>query len=100
MFELFLPYVIGMALGIEPAAAPDPIALNNNGETEITQTVPKLDLIDEGSGDGLMVRGPEPQVPTGNYTTAVDVRPILGMTKSNWVPCAFLKGKTLSISPT
>lgn len=86
MFELFLPFVIGIALGIEPV--PD-----TNG-TEVAEMVPEL-VIEEGSGDGLEGREPEPQVPTGKYTTALEVRPILAMTKSNWVAVRLYEGQDL-----
>jgi hypothetical protein len=75
MFELYLPFVLGLAVGIAPPDA----------DTEVAQA-PVLELapVDEGSGDDMVSREPEAQVPTGKYTTALEVRPILGMTKSNW----------------
>ena len=78
MIDLFLPFILGLAVGIEPTP-PQQIA-------EDAQAVAVVEMPELGSGDDLNAnRTPEPQVPTGKYTTALEVRPILGMTKSNWV---------------
>ncbi len=45
--------------------------------------------------DSLAGREPEPQVPTGKYTTAVEIKPIMGMTKSNWAAVRLYEGQDL-----
>lgn len=79
MFDLFIPLILGITLGIEPPKD-DSVAMAPPAAQ------PVLEPLELGSGDDLGAdREPEPQVPTGKYTTALEVRPILGMTKSNWI---------------
>ena len=80
MIDLFLPLIIGIGIGISPPAddfdegvAPEIVA----------EALPE---VDQGSGDDLSdAREPEPQIPMGKYTTALEVRPILQMTRNQWV---------------
>lgn len=90
MFDLFLPLIIGVGMGIEPP--------QNDFDEGVAPEIAAeaIPSVDEGSGDDLSAaREPEPQIPTGKYTTAMEVRPILGMTKNNWVGVREYEGQDL-----
>ena len=92
MIDLFLPLIIGIGIGIESPERRRPI--DDVAMIEPQDTLGVIAPLDLGSGDGLSAaREPEPQIPTGKYTTAMEVRPILGITKNNWIDVREFEGQ-------
>ena len=75
MLELYLPYLIALALGMDVQAA-------EPGENS-------------GTLPAETVRAPEPQVVDGSYTSAIEVKPILDMTQVQWVAIGTESGNDL-----
>ena len=86
MLEFALPYLIAIALEMDPPLQAEAMA---QAEAAAVAEAPVTAM------DSLAGREPEPQVPTGKYTTAVEIKPIMGMTKSNWAAVRLYEGQDL-----
>lgn len=104
MLELYLPYLIALSLGLDmptEGRAPDTGNATNliteqsaegganavaaavaNATAEVSATAAETTATTAGTN---AAREPEPQVATGQFTTALEVAPIVAMTKLNWV---------------
>ena len=79
MFNIFIPFLFGAALGIEPPAPVQPLAA-----AEPT-AAPEITLPGQALADEFANREPEPQFATGKFTTAIEIKQIMLMTKGSWV---------------
>lgn len=111
MFELFIPYVFASIMGItmeagdmggDMAASVADTATSSTAASDLETAFG--DSEDSGAfGDDEAVgeakttatRAPETELPSGKYTTAVEVKPILGMTKTSWVAVRLYEGNDL-----
>jgi len=84
--DLFWPFIVGMIMGIEPNPTQDP-------QPEPVIAVAEPDIDPDSGNHWVNTQEPEPQVPTGKYTTAIEVRPILETAKNNWVGVVEYEGK-------
>ena len=88
MIDLFLPFILGVSIGINP-----PVDSSDSMETTVNSNVsPAVEAVSDTNATG---RTPEPQVATGKFTTALEIRPILGMTKTSWAVVRLYDGQDL-----
>ena len=70
------------------------LALGGGSETDVAGAG-MTDPAGESAGGAPTGFVAEPQVPTGQFTTAVEVKPILQATKANWVAVREYEGRDL-----
>lgn len=113
MFELLLPYVFASMMGIAPEPVTGSVVLAQAAPETTSETMSETtsdDTLaiafgdseeDTGFGDEERAdmitsgREPEDQTPTGKYTTALEIKAILGMTKTSWVAVRLYEGNDL-----
>jgi len=80
LFELLVPVLIGLILALGPTRMSDP-----GTQSDATVTEPAAADVPLATGPAEAARLPESQTPTGRFTTASEVKPILGMTRASWI---------------
>ena len=99
MFTLFIPYVVASALGFgDGGSPPTPIAEVPLAEGPAVAAAPgkgPAAAVADAAPGLAPLRAPEPQLPTGQFTTAVEIRPILDMMRPQWIGLREFEGEDL-----